>query len=148
MAGVNKVILIGNVGGDPEVKTFDSGDKLVRFSLATSEKYKDREGNPQEATEWHHIVVRRDGLVNVVQQYVKKGDRLFVEGRLRTRKWTDQNGSDRYTTEILMDQIQLLGGPSRNADGQQSASSSTGATNVVSEPAQPSINDIDDDLPF
>jgi len=147
MAGVNKVILIGNVGADPETKTFESGDKIVRLSLATSERYKDREGNQQEATEWHYVVVRREGLVNVVQQYVNKGDRIYVEGRLRTRSWEDQSGAKRYTTEILMDQLQLLGGPSRSNDSSPSNASSASA-NQVSEPPQQPIGDIDDDLPF
>jgi single-strand DNA-binding protein len=145
MAGVNKVILVGRVGADPEVKTFDSGDKLVRFSLATSEKYKDKEGNPQEITEWHNIVVRREGLVGVVQQYVRKGSQIYVDGKLRTRSWDDQSGGKRYTTEVIMETLQLLG----SAPGQStSAPSSEASPSRGSEASQPPIGDIDDDLPF
>ncbi len=145
MAGVNKVILVGRVGADPEIKTFDSGDKLVRFSLATSEKYKDKEGNQQEITEWHNVVVRREGLVGVVQQYVRKGSQIYVDGKLRTRSWDDQSGGKRYTTEIIMETLQLLG----SAPGQStSAPSSESSPSRGSESSQPPIGDIDDDLPF
>lgn len=100
--GVNKVILIGNVGNDPDVRYFPNGDGVANFSLATSESWRDKNtGEPQERTEWHRISVRGK-LVEVVKQYVHKGTKLYIEGSLRTRKWQDQSGQDRYTTEIVV----------------------------------------------
>jgi single-strand DNA-binding protein len=147
MAGVNKAIIVGNLGADPEVRTLESGAKVATIRVATTERYKDRDGNQQENTEWHNIVLWR-GLADITERYLKKGRQVYIEGKLKTRKWTDQNGNDRYTTEIVAQEMTLLGGSPGQQDGQQSAPSSTGATNVVSEPSQPSINDIDDDLPF
>lgn len=106
--GVNKVILLGNVGGDPECRTFQSGDLVANFSLATSETWQDRNtGEDREKTEWHRCVAYR-GLAGVVQKFVRKGSKLYIEGKLQTRKWTDQNGIDRYSTEILVDNMQML----------------------------------------
>jgi single-strand DNA-binding protein len=108
---INKVILIGNVGQDPEVRyTGDAsnGAKVATIRLATTERYRDRNGNPQEHTEWHNVVVWRN-QADVVEKYVKKGTQLYVEGRIRTRSWDDQNGNKRYTTDIVADTIQLLG---------------------------------------
>jgi len=147
MAGVNKAIIVGNLGADPEVRTLESGAKVATIRVATTERYKDRDGNQQESTEWHSVVLWR-GLADITERYLKKGRQVYIEGKLKTRKWTDQNGNDRYTTEIIAQEMTLLGGAPGQQDGQQSSPSSTGATNVVSEPAQPSINDIDDDLPF
>lgn len=108
MSSVNKVILVGNVGKDPEVKEFSNGGSLANVVLATSEKWKDKQtGERKEATEWHNLVFR-GGLVNVVGQYVQKGSKLYVEGSLKTRKWQDQNGSDRYTTEVSVRDMQML----------------------------------------
>jgi single-strand DNA-binding protein len=99
---MNRVTLLGNVGGDPEVRTFDSGDKVANFSLATSERWKDREtGEKKEHTEWHRVVVFGP-LVGVIDRYVKKGDKIMIEGQVRTRKWQDQSGQDRYATEIVL----------------------------------------------
>jgi single-strand DNA-binding protein len=147
MAGVNKAIIVGNLGADPEVRTLESGAKVATIRVATTERYKDRDGNQQENTEWHNIVLWR-GLADITERYLKKGRQVYIEGRLKTRKWTDQNGNDRYTTEIVAQEMTLLGGAPGQQDGQQSAPSTTGATNMASEPAQAPIGDIDDDLPF
>lgn len=114
---INKVILVGNVGQDPEVRyTGDAsnGAKVATLRLATTERYRDRNGNLQEHTEWHSVVVWRN-TADVVEKYVRKGTQLYIEGRLRTRSWDDQNGNKRYVTEILADTLQLLG---RKQDGQ------------------------------
>src|SRR5690606_30202127 len=104
MAGsVNKVILIGNVGNDPEIKTTQSGSRLVNLSLATSESWKDKAtGERRENTQWHRVVIFNDALVGVVERFVKKGSKLFIEGQLETRKWTDQNGVEKYSTEVVL----------------------------------------------
>lgn len=104
MAGsVNKVILVGNVGQDPEIRSFQSGDKVANFSLATSENWKDKNtGERKEKTEWHRVSVTNQGLVKVIESYVKKGSKLYIEGQLETRKWTDQQGQERYTTEVVL----------------------------------------------
>jgi single-strand DNA-binding protein len=104
MAGsVNKVILIGNLGKDPEVKSFQNGGRIANFSIATSESWKDRAtGEKKERTEWHNISVNSDGLVGVVERYLKKGSKVYIEGQLRTRKWQDRDGNDKYTTEVIL----------------------------------------------
>jgi single-strand DNA-binding protein len=116
MAGsVNKVILIGNLGRDPEVRTFSNGNKVVNLRIATSETWKDKStGERKEKTEWHTVAIFSEGLVSVVERYLKKGSKVFVEGKLQTRKWQDQNGQDRYSTEIV---IQGLGGTLTMLDG-------------------------------
>lgn len=106
---VNKVILIGNVGADPDIRYLDGGVAVARFSLATTESYKNKNGERIDQTEWHNIVLWR-GLAEVAEKYVKKGMRLYVEGRIRTRSWDDQNGVKRYTTEIQGDNMQMLSG--------------------------------------
>lgn len=145
MAGVNKVILIGNLGADPEVKTLESGTKVATIRLATTERYKDRDGNAQEKTEWHNVVLWR-GLAEITEKYLKKGRQVYIEGSLQTRKWTDQSGADRYTTEIVAREMTMLGGP--GGSGGDSAPSNGFSSNQVSEPPQQPIGDIDDDLPF
>lgn len=161
---INKVILVGNVGGDPEVRTTESGVKVARIRLATSERYTDKQsGERKELTEWHTITLWR-GLADVVDRYVHKGSQLYIEGRLRTREWTDTNNIKRYTTEILADNMQLLGS---RGDGQGAAPAA--APSAPSAPAQPayqqpaaqpaqpayqqpaaipSVQDDPDDLPF
>ena len=100
---VNKVILIGNVGQDPEIRSFQSGGKVCNLSIATSERWKDRESNEQkERTQWHRVVVFNENLINLIEQYVKKGSKLFIEGQLETRKWTDSSGVDKYATEVVL----------------------------------------------
>ena len=103
MSSVNKVILVGNLGKDPESRSFQNGGKIVNMSIATSERWKDRtSGEQKERTEWHNVVVMNDGLVKVAEQYLKKGAKVYIEGQLRTRKWQDNNGNDRYTTEVAL----------------------------------------------
>lgn len=104
MAGsVNKVILVGNVGNDPEVRTFGNGGKVANLSLATSESWRDKQsGERKEKTEWHRVAVFGEGLVGVIERYVKKGSKLYIEGKLQTRKWQDRDGNDKYTTEIVL----------------------------------------------
>jgi single-strand DNA-binding protein len=102
MSSVNKVTLIGNVGKDPEVRRMSSGDSVVNFSIATSERWKGKDGSAKEKTEWHNVVVFDDRLAKVVQDYVHKGSKLYLEGQLQTRKWTDKNGVEKYTTEVVL----------------------------------------------
>lgn len=115
MAGsVNKVILIGNLGKDPEARSMNNGGEVVNFTLATSERWNDRDGNRQEKTEWHNVVIFNENLGRIAKQYLRKGSSVYVEGQLQTRKWTDQNGNDRYTTEVVLQrfrgELTLLGG--------------------------------------
>ena len=121
MAGsVNKVILIGNLGKDPEIRTFGNGGKVANFSVATSESWRDKQsGERKEKTEWTNVAIFNDGLVGIVEKYVKKGSKVYVEGKLQTRKWQDRDGNDRYTTEVVLQgyggQLTLL--DSRNSQG-------------------------------
>lgn len=159
MAGsVNKVILIGNLGRDPEIKSFPSGDKIANFSVATSESWRDRaSGERKERTEWHNIVVRGEGLVKVVENYVKKGSKLYLEGQLQTRKWQDKDGNDRYTTEVVVGgfngQLTLLDG--RNGGGASGGGSDYESSGFGGSPREVSgtkqnfsNNDLDDEIPF
>lgn len=128
MASVNKVTLLGHLGADPEVRSFQNGGKVCNFSLATSESWKDRNtGERQERTEWHRIAIFSEGLVGVAERFLKKGSKVYLEGQLRTRKWQDQSGNDRYATEVVLQgfsaQLVLLdkasgGGSSNNYEGQ------------------------------
>ena len=103
MAGsLNKVMLIGNLGADPEIRSFQNGGRVANLRIATSETWKDRDGQRQEKTEWHTVAIFSDGLINVVENYLKKGSKVFVEGQLQTRKWQDQSGNDRYSTEVVL----------------------------------------------
>lgn len=157
MAGLNKVMLIGNVGGDPEIRTLPSGSKVANFSLATSESYTDRNGQKQTQTEWHRIEIW-DGLAGIIEQYVRKGDPLFVEGKIRNEKWTDQNGVEKSGVKIRGLSMQMLG--SRNSgDSSNSASNSTTpsssyntprpqASTTTAPPAATQPTSGDDDLPF
>jgi single-strand DNA-binding protein len=148
MSGINQATILGRVGKDPETKTFNSGDKIANFSIATSETWKDKQtGERKEKTQWHNIVVKSDGLVRVVEQYVKKGDRIFVQGAIETRKWTDQSGADKYVTEIVLgpfnSKLELLGDRSGSGD----SDSRGGQTTAGGRQSAPQ-NDIDDDIPF
>jgi single-strand DNA-binding protein len=126
MSGINKVILIGNLGKDPETRYMPSGKAATNFSVATSERFKDREtGEPQERTEWHRVATF-DRLAEIAAEYLKKGSKVYVEGRLRTRKWQDKEGKDRYSTEIIADQMQML--DSRGMSGGGGASASNDAS--------------------
>ena len=110
MASINKVIIVGNLGRDPEMRTFPSGDQVANVTIATTDKWKDKQtGEMKEATEWHRVVFN-GRLAEIVGQYLRKGSQVYVEGSLRTRKWTDQSGVEKYSTEIRADQMQMLGG--------------------------------------
>ena len=134
MAGVNKVMLIGNLGKDPEVRYIDNGVAVANFSLATTENYKNKEGERVSQTEWHNIVLWR-GLAEVAEKYLKKGSSVYIEGKIKNRKWEDKEGNTRYNTEILADYMTMLG-------GKQSQE------NVAPTPAADTPTDKADDLPF
>ncbi len=134
MAGVNKVILVGNLGKDPEVKYLDNGVAVANFSLATTENYKNKEGEKVSQTEWHNIVLWR-GLAEVAEKYLKKGASVYIEGKIKTRKWEDKDGNTRYNTEVLADNMTMLGGKKHSQDN---------PTNTPQETA----SDKSDDLPF
>lgn len=125
MAGsLNKVMLIGNLGADPEIRSFQNGGKVANLRIATSESWKDKNtGERKEKTEWHTVAIFSEGLVSVVERYLKKGSKVFIEGKLQTRKWQDQNGQDRYSTEVV---IQGLGGTLTMLDGAQGGGSGGG----------------------
>lgn len=148
--GVNKVILIGNVGKDPDVRYMPNGNAVANVTLATSESWKDKNsGETQERTEWHRVVFFRR-LAEIVGEYVKKGSKVYVEGRLQTRKWQDQSGQDRYTTEIVADQMQMLdsrggGGSSASFDSPRQQGGSGGGE---PSPAPMPDDGFDDDIPF
>ncbi len=150
--GVNKVILIGNLGKDPDVRYMPNGNAVANVTIATSESWKDKNtGEMQERTEWHRVVFFRR-LAEIVGEYVKKGSKIYVEGRLQTRKWQDQGGQDRYTTEIVADQMQMLdsrgsGGGGGSYGGAQATPSS--APQQSAPAAAPMPDDgFDDDIPF
>jgi single-strand DNA-binding protein len=109
MASVNKVILIGNVGKDPEIRRLDSGMKIAKFSLATHESYKNKDGEKAEQTEWHNIVILRDGLAEIAEKFLEKGKQIYVEGRIRTRNWDDRDGNKKCMTEIIAENFIMLG---------------------------------------
>ena len=150
MAGsVNKVILIGNLGRDPEVRTFQNGGKVCNFSIATSETWKDRNsGERQERTNWHNIAIFNENLAQIAEQYLRKGSKVYVEGQLETRKWQDQAGNDRYTTEVVLrnfrGELTLLDGRSENNNPNFSETAS-----IDDESSDKVLtNDIDDEIPF
>ena len=150
MRGVNKVILVGTLGRDPESKTFPNGGSLCQFSIATSEAWTDKNtGERKEQTEWHRIVMN-NRLGEIAQQYLKKGSKVYIEGSLRTRQWTDQNGQERYTTEVRGDSMQMLDSPNQ---GQQSHPAQQGGYGQPKQPERPHRPSappagLDDDLPF
>ena len=162
MAGsVNKVILVGNLGKDPESRTFANGGKVVSFSLATSESWKDRSsGERKEKTEWHNISIFSEGLARVAEQYLKKGSKVYIEGQLETRKWQDQSGNDRYTTDIVLRNFNsamvLLdgrgeGGGARGGGGfdEGGFGGGGGGSRPQSRPQPAAFDtDLDDDVPF
>jgi len=151
MAGsVNKVIIVGNLGADPEVKSFQNGGRIANLRIATSESWKDKAtGEKKERTEWHTVAVNSDGLVSVVERFLRKGSKVYIEGQLRTRKWQDQSGADRYSTEIV------LSGPGAvltMLDGAQGAGSAGGSSASNQQAGSQSFagtaDDLDDDIPF
>ena len=153
---LNKVLLIGNVGKDPEIRHLQGGASVATITLATSERYKDRNGESRELTEWHTIIAWRQ-LADLAENYIRKGSQIFVEGRIRSRSWDDQNGQKRYATEIQADVIQLLGRRNDSPAPQQPAPAhNQGGYNAPAQPQQstPMVNPADltddgtDDLPF
>ncbi len=158
MAGsVNKVILIGNLGADPEVRTFQNGGKVANLRIATSETWKDKNtGERREKTEWHTVAIFSEGLVRVAEQYLKKGSKIYIEGKLQTRKWQDQSGQDRYSTEVVLNgfdgTLTMLDGRSDGGGGGGysggSGSSYGGGNNDGYDGGGGGSSDIDDDIPF
>ncbi len=141
MAGINKVILVGNLGKDPEVRTLENGTKVANFTMATSETYKTKDGQKVTQTEWHNIVLWR-GLAEIAERYMKKGNQVYIEGKIKTRSWDDKDGNKRYTTEIVGDNLTMLGSR-RDADGADASSAS-----VQDKPPDNNVGDEKDDLPF
>jgi len=164
MAGVNKVILVGNLGADPESRSFANGGEVVNLRVATSETWKDRDGNRQEKTEWHTVAIFNENLGRVAKSYLKKGSKVYLEGQLQTRKWQDQSGNDRYSTEIVLQKFRgelvLLdaregggGGNYGGGGGGDYGSGGSGGYGGGSKPQsrpQPAAfdTDLDDDVPF
>jgi single-strand DNA-binding protein len=148
MASVNKVIIVGNIGRDPETRVLPSGDALTNISVATSDRYKDKAtGEMKETTEWHRITFFGK-LAEIAGQYLKKGSQVYVEGKLRTRKYTDQAGVEKYSTEIVADSMQMLGGKMSETGGGSSAPSYAKERAEISNTASSSLGQMDDDIPF
>ena len=151
MASVNKVILVGNLGQDPEVRYTPSGDAVVNLSLATTDKYKDKNGETKEVTEWHRVSFF-GRPAEICGEYLKKGSQIYVEGSLRTRKWQDKEGNDRYTTEIRGDRMQMLGGAkdrsSAPTSGAAEYAKASGKEAPKAEHGSGSFADMEDDIPF
>ena len=166
MAGsVNKVILVGNLGADPEARSMSTGGEVVNFNVATSERWNNKDGERQEKTEWHRVVIFNENLGKVAKQYLRKGSSVYLEGQLQTRKWTDNSGQEKYTTEVVLQRFRgelvLLGGREGGAGGGQGGgnwdqdrgggSSSFGQGGGNRQPARSSTafdSDLDDDVPF
>jgi single-strand DNA-binding protein len=164
MAGVNKVILVGNLGADPEARSLNNGGEVVNIRVATSEQWKDRDGNRQERTEWHNVVIFNENLGRVAKNYLRKGSKVYLEGQLQTRKWTDNSGNDRYTTEVVLQRFRgelvLLdsrdgagAGGGRSAFGEDyddfGGGGGGGGAATPSRPQPAAFDtDLDDDVPF
>ncbi len=158
VGSVNKAILLGNLGRDPEIRSMQSGAKMASFSIATSKRWKDKNTQEQkEKTSWHNIVVFGDGLVDIVEKYVKKGSKIYVEGELQTRKWQDKDGNDRYTTEVILQgyncNLTLLDNrnSSQNSTEYQDSSQIEGSKSINDDSAVNQSNDssdLDEDIPF
>ncbi|HEU4498453.1 MAG TPA: single-stranded DNA-binding protein [Sphingomicrobium sp.] len=166
MAGVNKVILVGNLGQDPEARTFSNGGEVVNLRVATSENWKDRDGNRQERTEWHSVAIFNENLGRVAKNYLRKGSKVYLEGQLQTRKWQDQSGNDRYTTEIVLQKFRgelvlldsreggsggaFSGGGGGYSDDFGGGGGGSGGGSKPQQRPQPAAfdTDLDDDVPF
>jgi single-strand DNA-binding protein len=163
MVGVNKVILVGNLGDDPEVRSLNNGGEVVNMRVATSENWKDRDGNRQERTEWHRVVIFNENLGKVAKSYLKKGSKVYLEGQIQTRKWQDQSGQDKYSTEVVLQRFRgelvLLdsrgggGGGAYGGGGDEYGDTGGGdfggGTRTQTRPAPASFDtDLDDDVPF
>lgn len=148
MMSVNKAILIGRLGKDPEVRYMTNGEAVTNVSIATSEHYKDKNGEKQERTEWHNLVFYRR-LAEVAGEYLKKGSNVYVEGRIQTRKWKDKEGVDRYTTEIVVSELQMLGGrQDQSADSNLPAASAPAPARQQAPSGRGNFDNFDDDIPF
>jgi len=154
--GINKVIIVGNVGGDPETRYMPSGSAVTNLTIATNESWKDKAtGEQKERTEWHRVAMF-NRLAEIAAEYLRKGSQVYIEGKLRTRKWQDKSGQDRYTTEIVADEMQMLGGRGGSGggggnfgDGAPSGGGQQGGKQGgQSAPPQPGPDDFDDDIPF
>ena len=161
MAGsVNKVMLLGNLGQDPLVRTSQDGNKIVQLSIATSDRWKDRNtGEQREKTEWHRVVIFNENLSNIAEQYLKKGNTVFVEGQLQTRKWQDQSGQDKYTTEVVLGrfrgELAMIGSRNDNISMNDEQQNITQDKTIEEQPGKTSENpptggagDLDDEIPF
>jgi single-strand DNA-binding protein len=163
MAGVNKVILVGNLGADPEARSLNNGGEVVNMRVATSEQWKDRDGNRQERTEWHNVVIFNENLGRVAKSYLKKGSKVYLEGQIQTRKWQDNSGNDRYTTEIVLQRFRgelvLLDSREGAGGGRGAFNDDFGADDLGGGSSAPSRaqsrpqpaafdTDLDDDVPF
>ena len=161
MAGVNKVILVGNLGADPESRSMPSGDEVVNLRVATSENWKDRDGNRQERTEWHRVAIFNQNLAKVAKNYLRKGSKVYLEGQIQTRKWTDQSGQERYSTEVVLQnfrgELVLLdsregGGGGRGAFSEDFGGDDFGGSTPARTQSRPQPaafdTDLDDDVPF
>jgi len=154
MASVNKVILIGNLGADPETRYLPSGDAVANIRIATSEKWKDKSGEQQEHTEWHRIAFFGK-LAEIAGEYLKKGSPVYIEGRIRTRKWQDKEGQDKYSTEIVADRMQMLGGRGGGSGGSEpmkretaAAEAGGGGKSQQTKKSGGAFDQMDDDIPF
>jgi single-strand DNA-binding protein len=154
MASVNKVILVGNLGRDPETRYTTGGEAVTNVSIATTDSWKDKSGEKQERTEWHRVAFFGK-LAEIAGEYLKKGSQVYVEGRLQTRKWQDKEGQDKYTTEIIADRMQMLGSRAGAGGGggepppeRERSSSGAGAKAGGAAPAKKNVDDLDDDIPF
>ena len=154
--GINKVIIVGNVGGDPETRAMPSGSSVTNLTIATNESWKDKQtGEQKERTEWHRVAMF-NRLAEIAAEYLRKGSQVYIEGKLRTRKWQDKSGNDRYTTEIIADEMQMLGGRGGAGGGSGGGNFGGGAPSGGEQqgggggnaPPQQGPDDFDDDIPF
>ena len=148
--GINKVIIVGNVGGDPETRYMPSGSAVTNLTVATNETWKDKQtGEKKERTEWHRVAMF-NRLAEIAAEYLRKGSQVYIEGKLRTRKWQDKDGQDRYTTEIIADEMQMLGGRGGDFGGGGSSPRASSGSSQESggAPPHPGPDDFDDDIPF
>lgn len=148
--GINKVILVGNLGADPDTRYMPSGGAVTNLSLATSESWKDKQtGEPKERTEWHKVAMF-GRLAEISAEYLRKGSQVYIEGKLRTRKWQDKDGNDRWTTEVIADEMQMLGGRGGGGApmGGSEGYSQPGQPSQPSQPSRGGSDDFDDDIPF
>ena len=150
MASVNKVILVGNLGRDPETRYTTGGEAVTNVSIATTDTWKDKAGEKQERTEWHRVAFFGK-LAEIAGEYLKKGSQVYVEGRLQTRKWQDKEGQEKYTTEIIADRMQMLGSRAGGGGGEplpERERAAGGGKPAGSAPAKKNVDDLDDDIPF